>query len=206
MEPQLAPQRSIISLNHINKTFFDKKELLNKYLSGIKEESPKIYNDLIKNIDDIENHIPESEFKPIIQNVMKAFLIMQEKINSRTDFVNELLDMQFDSQNIITNLEADVKKKHQDLLTQNNIPIPKYEHIDLSLHTTVKSDEGISKRVQILRQSHENQGKIKEWLDNVATISKKNVLSLPSQILKDDSKETGINIKVIKNERNKVIT
>lgn len=199
---------SIEALNNIHQTIKDNQSLLSTYFNEIKNLSE--YNqdssyDLLKNdLESMESKLIINKkiepFKDIIVNILKTLLITKTRIDSSDNVMQKLLDDIEDKDTTIKSLKQYILK-HQEILKANNLKIPKYEPLNLSLQSNLKSSSALTKRLSILNNKN-NSTSINKWLQE---IEYNKLVEIPNDIIKKASKEVGINIKVTKEEKNKVL-
>lgn len=196
------------ALSLINETLEDNNPILSNYLTKIKQYSvndkkyknkiEKLYNDLEHNME-----IPDElkPFKNVIHNVIKSLGIMIIKNDMEEEVSSKLVDQILLKNEIIKALQDHIKTQNK-LLEDNNIEVPEFK--SLALNSTVKTDEAYSKRFEVLQNGlNDEKSKINEWLSKQTSIIKSK--RIPNDILEEESKRQGINIKTNKNEINKVI-
>jgi hypothetical protein len=205
---ELPIDNSIKVLNILQKSITNNNNLLLEYLNDIKElsdynDDETFYNNLKDDLDNIENKINLDKnmllFKPIIMNLIKSFMIMKSRVDIGDNITQKILDEIEDKNLTIESLKQYIIE-HQTLLKQNNIQIPEYKPLQLSLQSSVKTPSAISKRLEILNKN--NSKTINEWLKGVES---NKLIQVPNNVLKEAAKESGVSIKISKDEKNKVL-
>lgn len=201
-------ESTISTLNEINKCISDNNNILSKYLIEINEnmdnpdEFNKILMDLEKNVTFDKNTI---HFKEIILNILKSFVICNKRIEIGDVLHNKLYEKAL-SQINDKNLTIESLKKyilqHQQLLKENKIELPKFKPLNLSLQSNLKTNNAISKRLQILNLDDNKSENIKDWIEN---LEKNKLTNIPNELMKEAAKDKNIKIKIGKNEQNKVL-
>lgn len=201
-------ESTISTLNEINKCISDNNNILSKYLIEINEnmdnpdEFNKILMDLEKNVTFDKNTI---HFKEIILNILKSFVICNKRIEIGDVLHNKLYEKAL-SQINDKNLTIESLKKyilqHQQLLKENKIELPKFKPLNLSLQSNLKTNNAISKRLQILNLDDNNSENIKDWIEN---LEKNKLTNISNELMKEAAKDKNIKIKMGKNEQNKVL-
>jgi hypothetical protein len=159
------------TLNVVNKCVTDNNNILSKYLKEISDNTDdEDYKRFQNKLDNIENELSLDKetipFKQIILNIVKTFMIINKRVDVGDGIVNKLVDNIDDKDLTIESLKKYIVE-HQELLKQNNIEIPKYKQLELSIHSNVKTPSALAKRLKLLNITDNSSKSISEWLNNV---------------------------------------
>lgn len=210
---------AVKTLSIIQDTVSGSSGFLNAYLSQMTDSGQnfvkcnEINKKLQKTLDEIEKSplVLSHElrpFKTIIENILKAFAIMQGRVESADAEADILTDIVAKKTGLVNNLKNYIEE-HQELLKQNNISIPEFKPLEVSLQSNVKGTDAYKKRLDIIKISQEqDDSSINEWLNRISKAESQSdftMKKLPKGVLKTAAKEAGVNIAIGKNEVNKVV-
>lgn len=194
----------IKALQNIHSTIKTKESIVSEYINQIKMVSKNDYNDILSTFRGLDNiKLPDDllSYKSIIIDLAKTFKVIETRLKVENDFSNETIKQLDEKNQVIDYLKTHIKK-YNSILKQNNIEIPKFEPMKINLMSTVKSDNAMEARLRVLEQAEKNSmSSLNKWLNEYGIDKPKEI---PRSVMKESAKEVGINIKMRKDEKNKV--
>lgn len=189
----------------LNKNVRDSEENIQIYLSEIKQKTNKEeYDSFIKNLNNVDNIIQlnndiQPEIKTLVYNVIKGFMIHQKRIEVGDSISIQLAKLGEKYKNDLAVLKNHISNLTQ-IMEENRLDIPEIKPI--CLETTVSTQSSIDKRLELLRLAAEKDGDINDFIKNLQK-GKSGIIS--NEALKKAAKDNNINIRMCKNEVNRVI-
>lgn len=192
------------SIKAMCKTVKDNESNIQIYLSEIKQKtSQKNYDEFISTLDNIENVIQignvDPSLKNMVLNIIKGFMIQQKRIEVGDDVALEVIQIAEKYKQDLHILKNYVSNLTE-IMENNKIEVPDIKPI--CLETSVSSPSSIDKRLELLRLCAEKECDINDY---IKTVNKGKSAKISNDLLKKAAKENNINIRISKNEVNRII-
>lgn len=193
------------AIRALNKNVRDSEENIQIYLSEIRQKtSQEEYDNFIESLNNIDSVIHLSsnirpEIKTLVYNIIKGFMIQQKRIEVGDSISIQLVKLAEKYKNDLAVLKNHVSNLTQ-IMEENKLDIPEIKPI--CLETSVSTQSSIDKRLELLRIAAEKDGDINDFIKNLPK-GKSGLLS--NEVLKKAAKDNNINIRMSKNEVNRVI-
>lgn len=192
------------SIKAMCKTVKDNESNIQIYLSEIKQKtSQKNYDEFISTLDNIENVIQignvDPSLKNMVLNIIKGFMIQQKRIEVGDDVALEVIQIAEKYKQDLHILKNYVSNLTE-IMENNKIEVTDIKPI--CLETSVSSPSSIDKRLELLRLCAEKECDINDY---IKTVNKGKSAKISNDLLKKAAKENNINIRISKNEVNRII-
>lgn len=189
----------------LNKNIDDSNQNINIYLAEIKEKmSIEKYIEFKKKLENIDKIIIfdkniDKNIKNLVYNIIKSFMIQQKRIEIGDNISVEFAGIAEKYKNDLRHLKKYVLNMTS-IMKEHKIEMPEIKPI--CIETSVSSPSSIQKRLELVKLSTEEDGDINDFINN---LPKGKSTQISNDLLKQAAKNHNIDIRIRKDEVNKII-
>jgi len=197
---------------YINKVINDNEKITKNSFQEISNDlSEKEFNDFNNSLNNFEKELilpPDipKEYKPLIVNMIKTFMIQQKRIdvgNDNIEIMFEQFKQMVSNKDVIINQLKEYIIEITKIAKNNKIEIPTFKTLELQLvKTNIKGDKAIHKRMKALESNENTPELVNEWMNKLKAGK---IEIVPNDILKAGAKAQNEKITIRKNETNSVM-